>query len=66
MAAAKELLDKRGGKILVFATNYCTKGVGKLKSRDDPKHYNTAEEKKMFMHTAEHNFFGLIGTQALK
>jgi len=66
MAAAKELLADRGGKVLVFATNYCSKGVGKLKSRDDPKHYNTPEEKKIFAHTAEHNFFGLIGTQALK
>ena len=54
MAAGKDLLDKRGGKVLLFATSYCSKGAGQLKSRIVPKEFNTDAEKKLFLHTPDH------------
>lgn len=57
LAAGKELLEKQGGKVLLFATNFSSKGPGQLKSRADPKEYNTDAEKKLFMHSKEHQFY---------
>jgi len=41
MHACKNLLADDGGRVMVFSTNVCSKGAGMLKSRDDPKLYNT-------------------------
>lgn len=50
LEAARGLLQEeeaRGGKIHLFATNLSTVGVHPMKSRDDQKLYNTADEKKI-------------------
>lgn len=62
MAAGRDLLAKRGGKVLLFATNFCSKGAGQLRSRADPKDYNTDSEKKLFVHTPDHNFYTVLGS----
>ena len=54
MAAGKDLLENRGGKVLLFATSFCTKGAGQLRSRAIPKEFNTDAEKKLFLHTPDH------------
>ena len=45
MHACKNLLADDGGRVVVFSTNICSKGVGMLKSRDKVNIYNTDEEK---------------------
>lgn len=55
--AGKDLLDKRGGKVLLFSSNFCAIGAGKLQSRVNIKEIGTDAEKKLFSHTPEHQFY---------
>ena len=48
MFAGKDLLDKKGGKVLLFASTLCSIGAGNLKSRIVAKEINTDAEKKLF------------------
>lgn len=66
MFAGKDLLAKRGGKVLLFASNFCSIGAGKLKSRIVAKEVNTDAEKKLFQHTPEHSYFANLGKQGVK
>ena len=66
MHACKNLLADDGGRVLVFTTNMCSKGAGILKSRNDTKIYNTDQEKSLFGHTSEHDFYRELGHQSLK
>jgi Sec23/Sec24 trunk domain len=43
-----------GGKIMVFASNISTIGIGALVSRDDVKVYNTDKEKALLAPANEH------------
>jgi hypothetical protein len=49
-----ELLEKTGGRLMVFSSNGCSKGVGSLNSRDKVSAYNTNDELQLFSHTKEH------------
>ena len=51
---------------MVFATNICSKGAGMLKSRDKVTMYNTDEEKGLFLHTTEHEFYRELGHSSVK
>jgi hypothetical protein len=37
-----------------------------LKSRENPKDFNTDNEKNLFVHTNDHKFYTGLGNQALK
>jgi hypothetical protein len=51
---------------MVFSTTICSKGVGLLKSRDKANLYNTDEEKSLFLHTTEHEFYRELGHSSVK
>ena len=69
MFAGKDLLDKRGGKVLLFASTLCSIGAGKLKSRLDIKdksgkgsiEINGDSEKKLYGHMSEHSYYINLG-----
>jgi hypothetical protein len=44
-----------GGRVLVFASNLCSIGYGPVKIRDDPKLYNTPNEKNIL--SPENDFY---------
>ena len=54
ISSCAQLLEKTGGRLMVFSSNGCSKGVGSLKSRDKVMAYNTPEELQLFSHTKEH------------
>jgi len=66
MHACKNLLGEDGGRVMVFTTTICSKGVGILKSRDKANIYNTDEEKSLFNHTTEHEFYRELGHSSVK
>ena len=54
ISSCVHLLEKTGGRLMVFSSAGCSKGVGSLKSRDKVVAYNTNEELQLFLHTKEH------------
>jgi len=66
MKACLKLLEGQGGRVIMFSTNMCNKGVGNLKSRNNQKEYGSDNERNMFAHTKEHDFFNKLGTKALR
>lgn len=44
ISCCSQLMEKTGGRLMVFSSNGCSKGVGALKSRDKVLSYNTNEE----------------------
>ena len=62
MSACEKLLKSDGGKVLLFSSTICSKGLGQLKSRENPKDFNTDNEKFLFSHTKEHNFYTNLGS----
>ena len=66
MYACKNLLGQDGGRVMVFSTTICSKGAGMLKSRDKVTVYNTDEEKSLFLHTTEHEFYRELGHSSVK
>ena len=61
MKACANLLGEGGGRVMVFATKICSKGVGSLKSRDKVTLYNTDQEKSLFVHADDHTFYTSLG-----
>jgi hypothetical protein len=61
MSAAKQLLGSEGGRVLVFSSNICSIGSGCIKTRDQIKLYNTDQEKTLFGHTSDHDFYQKLG-----
>jgi len=66
MKACQQLLEGHGGRVMVFGSNMCNKGVGSLKSRDKQAIYNKPEEKGLFVHTPEHDFYTKLGLDSVK
>ena len=66
MVACKQLIQDCGGRILVFSSNICNRGVGTLKNNNHFKTYSTDEEKYLYAHTKLHDFYRSLGNQALK
>lgn len=53
-----------GGRVLVFATNLCSIGYGAVKIRDDPKLYNTNNEKNLV--APENDFYSKLAYECVK
>jgi len=49
MSFAEAAIKIRGGFVYAFQSSMPTRGPGKLKARDDPKLYNTDEEKNLLV-----------------
>jgi len=62
MMVAKELLGKHTtGRVITFCSNLCSAGLGKLHNRNTVKIQNTDQEKGLYSHTTEHDFYRKLG-----
>jgi hypothetical protein len=59
------MLNGVGGEVILFASKISDTGVGILKSRNFYANYNKDEEKTLFEHTKEHDYYLKLGRQAL-
>lgn len=66
MKSAMQLLERQGGRVVMFSSSLCSKGVGPLKNRNVIKQHNTDKEGQMYNHTPEHNFYTELGHQGIK
>jgi len=65
ISACKQMLNGVGGEVVLFASKISDVGAGKLKSRNVYASYNKDEEKTLFEHTKEHDYYLKLGRQAL-
>lgn len=59
------MLNGVGGEVVLFSSKISDIGAGTLKSRNFFATYNKDEEKTLFEHTKEHDFYSKLGRQAL-
>ena len=59
------MLNGVGGEDVLFAWNISSIGAGALKSRNFFTSYNKDEEKLLFEHTKDHDYYLKLGRQAL-
>jgi protein transport protein SEC24 len=53
-----------GGRVLVFSSNLSSIGYGPVKIRDDPKIYNSANEKNIL--SPENDFYSKLAYECVK
>jgi hypothetical protein len=61
ISACKQMLNGVGGEIVLFSSNISSIGAGALKSRNFFASYNKDEEKTLFEHTKEHDYYLKLG-----
>ena len=55
------MLNGVGGEVVLFSSKISDIGAGALKSRNFFATYNKDEEKTLFEHTKEHDFYSKLG-----
>lgn len=64
-SACKQMLNGVGGDVVLFSSKISDIGAGALKSRNFYASYNKDEEKALFDHTKEHDYYSKLGQKAL-
>jgi len=55
------MLNGVGGEVVLFSSKISDVGAGKLKTRNFFASYNKDEEKLLFEHTKEHDYYLKLG-----
>ena len=61
ISACKQMLNGVGGEVVLFSSKISDVGAGLLKSRNFYASYNKDEEKTLFDHTKEHDYYLKLG-----